>query len=81
MRNADSAEKFTNQMGGEENLRTCRSNLESLQNLSYLTSLDADQPQQVRLIARMMEWHIQNLSQALSPPPQKFHDAAIDCCD
>jgi hypothetical protein len=68
MRNNDSVEDFTNQVSSEETLRTFRSNIESLQNLSYLTSLDADHPQQVRLNVRMMEWHLQNLSEALSPP-------------
>jgi hypothetical protein len=46
-------------------LGSCRNQIESLQNLSYLTSLDADHPTQVRLNIRMMEWHLHNLSEAL----------------
>jgi hypothetical protein len=54
-------------MQPEEVLRNCRNHIETLQNLSYLISLDADHPTQVRLNARMMEWHLYNLSEALLP--------------
>jgi hypothetical protein len=59
-------EQFTDRMSYTEVLRSCRNQIESLQNLSYITSLDADHPTQVRLNIRMMEWHLHNLSEALS---------------
>jgi hypothetical protein len=59
-------EQFTDRMSYAEVLGSCRNQIESLQNLSYLTSLDADHPTQVRLNIRMMEWHLHNLSEALS---------------
>jgi hypothetical protein len=59
-------EQFTDRMSYTEVLRSCRNQIESLQNLSYITSLDADHPTQVRLNIRMMEWHLPNLSEALS---------------
>jgi len=58
-------EQFTDRISDVELLRSCRNHIESLQNLSYLTSLDADHPTQVRLNIRMMEWHRHNLSDAL----------------
>jgi PHP family Zn ribbon phosphoesterase len=66
MQQGDSIEEqFTDRMSYVELLRSCRSQIESLQNLSYLTSLDAEHPTQVRLNIRMMEWHLHNLSEAL----------------
>jgi len=59
-------EQFTDRMSNAEVLGSCRNQIESLQNLSYLTSLDADHPTQVRLNIKMMEWHLHNLSEALS---------------
>ena len=58
-------EQFVDRMSHAEVLGSCRNHLESLQNLSYLTSLDADHPTQVRLNIRMIEWHLHNLSEAL----------------
>ncbi len=49
----------------EEALASCRNHLESLQNLRYLVLLEADQPQQIKLHLRMMEWHLDNLGQTL----------------
>jgi hypothetical protein len=66
MQQGDSIEEqFTDRMSYVELLGSCRNHVESLQNLSYLTSLDADHPTQVRLNIRMMEWHLHNLSDAL----------------
>jgi hypothetical protein len=67
-------EQFTDRVTSEEILGSCRNHIESLQNLSYLISLDADHPTKVRLNIRMMEWHLQHLSEALSVskrPPKK----------
>lgn len=67
MPHSDSTEEqVTDRMSYAEILGSCRNQIESLQNLSYLTSLDADRPTQVRLNIRMMEWHLHNLSEALS---------------
>ena len=67
MQQGDSIEEqFTDRMSYAEVLGSCRNHIESLQNLSYLTSLDADHPTQVRLNIRMMEWHLHSLSEALS---------------
>jgi hypothetical protein len=66
MQQGDSIEEqSTDRMSYVKLLRSCRSQIESLQNLSYLTSLDAEHPTQVRLNIRMMEWHLHNLSVAL----------------
>jgi hypothetical protein len=66
MQHGDSIEEqFTDRMSNAEVLGSCRNHIESLQNLSYLTSLDADHPTRVRLNIRMMEWHLHNLSEAL----------------
>jgi len=66
MQHSDSIEEqFTDRVSSEEVLGSCRNHIESLQNLSYLTSLDADHPTQVRLNIKMMEWHLHNLSEAL----------------
>jgi hypothetical protein len=67
-------EQFTDRVTSEEVLGSCRNHIESLQNLSYLTSLDADHPTRVRLNIRMMEWHLLGLSEALSVskrPPKR----------
>jgi hypothetical protein len=62
----DSAEVLhANRMCTKEVLANCRNNIESLQNLSYLTSLDAESPSKVRLNIRMMEWHIRNLKELM----------------
>jgi hypothetical protein len=58
-------EQFTNRTTSREVLGSCLNHLESLQNLSYLISLDADCPTKVRLNIRMMEWHLYNLSEIL----------------
>jgi hypothetical protein len=60
-------EHFTDRSDTREVLGSCRNDIESLQNLSYLTSLEADSPMQVRLNIKMMEWHLHNLSEALMP--------------
>jgi hypothetical protein len=58
-------EQFMDRVSSAEVLGSCRNHIESLQNLSYITSLDADHPTQVRLNIKMMEWHLHNLSEAL----------------
>jgi len=67
MRNNDPKEHMTDRVSNQESLANCRNHLESIQNLRYLTSLEADHPTQVRLHLRMMEWHIQNLTEAMLP--------------
>jgi hypothetical protein len=58
MRKYDSLEEqFSNHAGPKEVL-------EILQNLGYMTSLDADSPVQARLNIRMMEGHLHNLYQS-----------------
>jgi hypothetical protein len=52
----------------EELLGSCRNHLESLQNLRYLISLDIENPHQVRLHLRRMDWHLRNLSEVLLQP-------------
>jgi hypothetical protein len=66
MQQGDSKEHSTDRMSNAELLGNCRNHIESLQNIGYLTSLEADHPNQVRLNIRMMEWHLHNLSEALS---------------
>jgi hypothetical protein len=61
-------EQFMNRLSSREVLGSCRNHLESLQNLSYITSIDSDYPVQVRLNMKMMEWHLHNLSEILLPP-------------
>jgi hypothetical protein len=51
-----------------ETLQSCRNHLESIQNLRYLILLEAHDPKQVKLHLRMMDWHLQNLSEALFRP-------------
>jgi len=65
MRYEDSTEHHMNLEISEERLASCRNHIETLQNLRYLVSLEADQPQQVRLHTRMMEWHLNNLAEDL----------------
>jgi hypothetical protein len=67
MQHSDSTELDTDHVSNNNVLAICRNHLESLQNLSYMTSLEADHPMQVRLHIRMMEWHLYNLSEALLP--------------
>lgn len=61
-------EQFKNRISSEEVLSSCRNHIESLQNLCYLTALDANSPTQVRLNIKMLEWHLYNLSETLLPP-------------
>jgi hypothetical protein len=67
MRFHDSAEFFTDRVINIESLASCRNHIESMQNLRYLTVLEADSAQQVKLNMRMMEWHLRNLAEALFP--------------
>jgi hypothetical protein len=62
-------EQFDDRIISEEILRSCRNHIETLQNLSYLTSSDAADSNQVRLNVKMMEWHLLNLTEALVLPP------------
>jgi hypothetical protein len=55
----------TNKLRTEEVLVSCRNHIESLQNLSYLTSLEAESRTQVRLNVRLIEWHIRNIAELL----------------
>jgi hypothetical protein len=74
---SDSTEElYENQVLTKEVLASCRNHIESLQNLSYLTSLEAESPSQVRLNLRMMEWHIRNLAELIIPGPQLMLPAA-----
>jgi hypothetical protein len=62
-----STEEFEAKMRTDVVLASCRNNVESLQNLSYLSPLgDADQSQ-VRLNLRIMQWHLRNLAELLLP--------------
>jgi len=67
-RNIRIEEQFADRVISEEILRSCRNHIETLQNLSYLTSSDAADPNQVRLNVKMMEWHLLNLTEALLLP-------------
>jgi hypothetical protein len=62
-------EQFDDRVISEEILRSCRNHIETLQNLSYLTSSDAADSNQVRLNVKMMEGHLLNLTEALVLPP------------
>jgi hypothetical protein len=68
MRHDDSTEQLVSRVRTEELLASCRNHLESLRNLSYLISLDVENPRQVRLHLRMMDWHLRNLSEVLLQP-------------
>ena len=63
-----SIRQVSRQVSTDEILGNCRNHIESLQNLSYLISLEADHSVQVRLHVRMMEWHLQNLADVLLQP-------------
>jgi hypothetical protein len=63
-------EQSTDRVISAELLKSCRNHIETLQNLSYLTSSDAADPYQVRLNVKMMEWHLLNLTEALLLPPR-----------
>jgi hypothetical protein len=68
----DSVQKPTNQIGSEEKLSRCRDHIERMQNIIYLLKFEANRPTQVLLTAKMLEWHVDNLSDVLapaSPPP------------
>jgi hypothetical protein len=66
--NAPIEEQSTDRVISAELLKSCRNHIETLQNLSYLTSIDAADPYQVRLNVKMMEWHLLNLTEALLVP-------------
>ncbi len=68
MRLHDSAEHSTNHGISPEHLADCRNHLETLQNLRYLISVEANYPMQVRLRLRMMERHLRNLAEILLEP-------------
>jgi hypothetical protein len=61
-------EQSTDRVISAELLKSCRNHIETLRNLSYLTSSDAADPNQVRLNVKMMEWHLLNLTEALLVP-------------
>ncbi len=61
-------EQFTDRVISEELLSSCRNHIETLQNLSYLTSIEAADTNQVRLNVKMMEWHLRNLTEVLVLP-------------
>jgi hypothetical protein len=65
MQHNDSTEQSMNRVRTEEFVGSCRNHLESVQNLRYLISLEVDNPQQVRLHLRMMDWHLRNLSEVM----------------
>jgi hypothetical protein len=67
MRFHDSAEFLTDRVIKNETLASCKNHIDSIQNLRYLSVLEAESPQQVRLNLRMMEWHLNNLEEALFP--------------
>ena len=67
-RNVPIEEQSTDRVISAELLKSCRNHIETLQNLSYLTSSDAADPNQVRLNVKMMEWHLLNLTEALLVP-------------
>jgi hypothetical protein len=71
-------EQFTDRVISEELLSSCRNHIESLQNLSYLTSIDATEPNQVRLNVKMMEWHLRNLSEVLLTPLRHLSNISVD---
>jgi hypothetical protein len=61
-------EQFTDRVISEELLSSCRNHIETLQNLSHLTAIDAADTNQVRLNVQMMEWHLHNLAEVLLVP-------------
>ena len=62
------AEFFIDRVNPEDALASCRDHLESLQNLRYLTFLEADQPIHVREHLRTMDWHLHKLAKVLLLP-------------
>jgi hypothetical protein len=62
-----STDELEAKMRTEDVLASCRSHVESLQNLSYLASLEDEPRSQVRLNLRMMQWHLRNLAELLLP--------------
>lgn len=72
-------ERSTDRVISEELLSSCRNHIETLQNLSRLTSIDAADTNQVRLNVKMMEWHLRNLAEVLLVPlrhlPKIFADS------
>jgi hypothetical protein len=69
MQNNDSTqERHVGRVISEKVLENCRDHIQSLQNLSYLTSLDTSHPQQVMRNVRMMEGYLRSLSKALFLP-------------
>jgi hypothetical protein len=67
----DSPEQSTNHAThqlSDEVLKSCRSHLESMQNLRHLVTIDVYSPQQVMLHLRMMDWHLRNLAEILLEP-------------
>jgi hypothetical protein len=61
-------EQYADQVGTRDVLGICRNHIESIQNLRYLASLDAQYPTQVRRHLRMMEWHLHGLWETLLLP-------------
>jgi hypothetical protein len=61
-------EQSTDRVISEELLSSCRNHIETLQNLSHLTSIEAADTNQVRLNVKMMEWHLRNLAEVLLVP-------------
>jgi hypothetical protein len=72
-------EQSTDRVISEELLSSCLNHIETLQNLSHLTSIDAADTNQVRLNVKMMEWHLRNLTEVLVLPlrhlPKVFADS------
>jgi len=71
-------EQFDDRLISEEILRSCRNHIETLQNLSHLTSSDAADSNHVRLNVRMMEWHLLNLTEALVLPLRHMSKVSAD---
>jgi hypothetical protein len=77
-RNVRTEEQFTDRVISEELLSSCRNHIETLQNLSHLTSLDAADTNQVRLNVRMMEWHLHNLAEVFLIPLRHVTRVSVD---
>ena len=65
MRNDDSIQQATNHEDADDTVNVCRTHLDALQNLTYLISLEAENPREVRVHLRIMEWHLQILQDTL----------------
>jgi hypothetical protein len=61
-------EQSSDRVISEDLLSSCRNHIETLQNLSHLTSIDAADTNQVRLNLRMMDLHLRNLAEVLLVP-------------